>query len=176
MYGFLRFLNVRSIDKLALALNKVWIGHYRILAREARFDRFQTVTSVSSVDGRNFVEDGKVVVKVKEEGIKNIRVGDPAVCVLGGGGVKKGGLEAVDKVGEEKEGGAGQVQSENKVADSVIAQGSGVAKAVAPPCVQKLRGHNKQQSSGSFIPRYTSKSYDRMWATSGMISTVIVED
>jgi len=40
VYGFLRFLNVKNTDKLAIALNNVWIGQCRIWAREARFDRF----------------------------------------------------------------------------------------------------------------------------------------
>jgi hypothetical protein len=33
-YGFLCFLNVRNIDKLAFALNNVWIGNFQIWAHK----------------------------------------------------------------------------------------------------------------------------------------------
>jgi len=74
VYGFLRFLNVKNSDKLALALNNVWIGLCRIWAREARFDRF---VSVSLKDGRRKLEkeESLPVVRVTGKGVKNVRVG-----------------------------------------------------------------------------------------------------
>jgi len=74
-YGFLRFLNVRNRDKLAIALNNVWIGQYRIWAREARFDRHAPDSAEVRGDGRKKEGEGKAVVRVRGEGIRNIRVG-----------------------------------------------------------------------------------------------------
>jgi len=37
VYGFVRFANVRNVDKLSQALNNVWFGHLKVWAREARF-------------------------------------------------------------------------------------------------------------------------------------------
>jgi len=74
VYGFLRFLNVKNIDKLAIALNNVWIGQCRIWAREARFDKF---ASGSTKGGRRKQEKVDVlpVTRVTGKGIKNVRVG-----------------------------------------------------------------------------------------------------
>jgi len=74
VYCFLRFLNVKNPDKLALALNNVWIGQCRIWAREERFDRF---ASVCSDDGRRKrgKEESLPMVRVTGKGVKNVRVG-----------------------------------------------------------------------------------------------------
>jgi len=40
VFGFVRFVNVKNIEKLSQTLNNVWIGQCLIWAREARFDRF----------------------------------------------------------------------------------------------------------------------------------------
>lgn len=76
LYGFLRFLNVRHIDKLALALNNVWIGQCRIWAQEVRYDWFITDLVNVNLEGRRVEADGKVraVVRVKNDSIKNVRV------------------------------------------------------------------------------------------------------
>ncbi|GAU27940.1 hypothetical protein TSUD_146550 [Trifolium subterraneum] len=37
-YGFVKFSNVRDVNKLSKALNAVYFGHYRVRARVARFD------------------------------------------------------------------------------------------------------------------------------------------
>ena len=39
-FGFVRFVNVKNKSKLLQALNNVWMGECRFLAKEARFDRF----------------------------------------------------------------------------------------------------------------------------------------
>ena len=61
-YGFLRFLNVKNRDKLAFALNNVWIGQCCIWAREARYDRF---VSVARLMWRVRVMGGRRKVKVR---------------------------------------------------------------------------------------------------------------
>ena len=39
-FGFVRFINVKNKSKLSQALNNVWVGDFRIWAKEVRFDRF----------------------------------------------------------------------------------------------------------------------------------------
>lgn len=39
-YGFVRFANVRNIEKLSKALNTVYYGDFRMFANVARFDMF----------------------------------------------------------------------------------------------------------------------------------------
>jgi len=40
VFGFVCFTNVRNVDKLNEALNKVYFGQQRIQANVAQFDRF----------------------------------------------------------------------------------------------------------------------------------------
>ncbi|MCI46240.1 RNA recognition motif, partial [Trifolium medium] len=39
VYGFVKFANVKNVNKLTKALNAVCFGNYRIHARVAKFDR-----------------------------------------------------------------------------------------------------------------------------------------
>ncbi|MCI41314.1 RNA recognition motif, partial [Trifolium medium] len=39
-YGFVKYSNVKDVNKLTKALNAVGFGNYRIHARVSRFDRF----------------------------------------------------------------------------------------------------------------------------------------
>jgi RNA recognition motif-containing protein len=76
-FGFVRFVNVKNIEKLSQALNNVWIGDCRVLAKEARFDRFAH-NDVKPRDGVVPVEDvtgkGRVMERSMGEGVKNIRL------------------------------------------------------------------------------------------------------
>ena len=94
-YGFLRFMNVKNRDKLALALNNVWIAQCRIWAREARFDRFASDSSIVFGDGRIVAEEGNVVVRVRGDGVKNLRVGKTVEGGRDEGG-KKGNVGRVE--------------------------------------------------------------------------------
>jgi hypothetical protein len=122
-------MNVRNRDKLALALNNVWIGQCRIWAREARFDRFASDSIVVFGDGRIFAEEGKVVVQVRGEGFKNVRV---RIMVEGGRGEgeKNGNVERVEmRVGgydEKQETVRKEVKGTTVAGESLGGVGSGV--------------------------------------------------
>jgi len=190
----LRFLNVKNKDKLAIALNNVWIGQCRIWAR--RYDRFVFDFLEGYGNGRKREEEGRVVARVKGEGVKNIRVVGKETDE---GYVKNDGKEEVrergnngipvKKVGEkiavavEDEGGRGPevfVMKGEKFAAGVTTKREstirakpelpGMAKHVDSKKDLKHKGHVQ------FIPRYTSLSEDRKWATSGMVATALVED
>jgi len=91
-FGFVRYVNVRNKIKLLKALNNVWLGHNRIVAREARYDRFAHNDLDLVVRGREVskgarqdVMVGKQVVRAKGEGVKNVRFEQDVVKKLGDG-------------------------------------------------------------------------------------------
>jgi hypothetical protein len=51
-YGFVRFSNVRDVDKLVKALNAVCFGDFRVRARVARFNRNNTNADEANVESR----------------------------------------------------------------------------------------------------------------------------
>jgi len=80
VYGFVRFLNVKSRDILRKALNNIWIGDWRVWAKEARFDRFaqfdeipRAVRSGSRSEGKDM--EVKSLVITHGVGVKNVRLG-----------------------------------------------------------------------------------------------------
>lgn len=182
IYGFLRFLNVRNRDKLSNALNNVWIGHSRIWARGARFDRFAADTVESFGVERRKEEVGRVVVSVRREGVKNIRVGKKT----GEGdnfevredveGLKVLKKEEVVAAVVECEGGGGSavVRKEEQLMVDVVnkVDVKGAVKVQPRVLSSELQGKEFVRS----IPKYTSLLADRTWATSGMVASVVGED
>jgi hypothetical protein len=63
-YGFVKFSNVRDVNKLTKALNAVWFGHFRVRASVAMFDRNAAGTEKSSEEERNSLPKGVVTSKV----------------------------------------------------------------------------------------------------------------
>jgi len=84
VYGFVRYLKIRDVDKLVQALNNVWFGDLHLWDKVARFHR-----KVSD-------EGGKVVL-VGERGQRGRRddIGE-------GEKIKNGGLMRKSTVGSEK--------------------------------------------------------------------------
>jgi hypothetical protein len=57
-FGFVRYVNVKNKEKLAQALNNVWIDNNCVWAREAKFDRFahnDIAPRVSNLVEKNFM-------------------------------------------------------------------------------------------------------------------------
>ncbi|GAU35790.1 hypothetical protein TSUD_56670 [Trifolium subterraneum] len=97
-YGFVKFSNVRDVNKLSKALNAVYFGHFRVRARVARFDR--NVATEERSSGRvkvghkvrcigpeevaNLVEEGKASVVPAKGGTgttEDVCVGDIVVRI-----------------------------------------------------------------------------------------------
>lgn len=55
VFGFVRYGKVRDVDKLLKALNNVWFGDCKVVAKVASFDRFENQKG----DARVSVEGGK---------------------------------------------------------------------------------------------------------------------
>jgi len=108
-FGFVRYVNVRNKEKLAKALNNIWMGQCHIWAREARFDRFahnhlevrvsndvvrkdvvarQPVVR-SGIEGVKHVSGGDQKLGEKGEGEKKVAIGSVEASVVGEGGKKK---------------------------------------------------------------------------------------
>lgn len=70
VYGFVRFLYVRNIDKLAHTLNNVWIDDHRFTHHD-----HQNKVSTRGARGVEIGREVKMVVITHGEGVKNVRVG-----------------------------------------------------------------------------------------------------
>lgn len=90
-FGFVRYVNVKNIDKLVLALNNVWIDNCRVWASEAKFNMFahndEVVALVTGVTKALEVK-GLPVVRNRRKGVKNVRWGNSASGEKGEGVVK----------------------------------------------------------------------------------------
>lgn len=79
VYGFVRFSNVKNVEKLSHTLNNVWFGHLRVWAREAIFDRFASNDDKLVVVTRNGshlvkeVRELKTVMRQQGEEENNVR-------------------------------------------------------------------------------------------------------
>jgi len=51
VFGFVRYGNVKDVKKLLKALNNVWFGDYRVVAKVASFDRFGHRRQAVGVEG-----------------------------------------------------------------------------------------------------------------------------
>lgn len=189
VYGFLRFLHVKNSDKLAMALNNVWIGQHRIWAREARFDRFAYVSSEVGARKGKKVEVSPVV-RVTGKGIYNVRVGREDEVLRGEGEnskievkyeVRAGGVERQSKLRRVEEG----LEGKKVVVKEEGAEGVVKVKAVGQHYTKsdkkvQLAAHGtvvcqcvkKESEVTRFIPSYKSTVEDRNWADKGMVATV----
>jgi len=63
LFGFVRFCKVRDVDKLLKALNNVWFGDCRVVAKVASFDRFGNKNTyvVTWFEGEKSIEEEKKV-------------------------------------------------------------------------------------------------------------------
>jgi len=111
-FGFVHFCKVRDVDKLLKALNNVWFGDCKVVAKVASFDRFGNKKPVvtTKVEGEKIIEgekrkmgEGKLneggnnnmdVDQVGAKGVGNVVGGKPVleeVAIRRGGGGGSGG-------------------------------------------------------------------------------------
>jgi hypothetical protein len=137
----LRFLNVRNRDKLSIALNNIWICQCRIWAREARFDRFASDSTKVNGVWKKKEEEGRVVVRVRGEGVKNIRVVGKETSE---GVMKKDGKEEVKVGGSDGK----TVKKKEEVATVVVANVGGGGDVVVSKEGKKVVRANKKEEEG----------------------------
>jgi len=186
IYGFVRYSNVRNVDKLTKALNAVTFGVFQVFAKVARFDRFER-----KGDGRM-----KVVSKRAVEGGKSVSAGDSKE----GGGVQNKGREMyVSRGGKapimasdvvcfgavqgreglvfdgEKE---GEVAAVRKVREKVVhmQQRSRSVGGVLDDALTNsltLKGKEVSSCNQRLVIKYRTDDKDVSWACNGVVASVL---
>jgi hypothetical protein len=166
-FGFVRFVNVKNKGKLLQALNGVWVGDCRVLAREARFDRFAH---------NDFVGDKNIPAELKvgvEKGAVLNRKDETATVI-------QKGHQAVVKMAEEQKVTVGSVvvsvrELERKKRMKTMKLGSegviGFSREERKGGKAGVKGQKPagrvqtavptQKQPARFIPAYTSCKEDR---------------
>jgi len=162
-FGFVRFSKVKDIDKLLKAVNNVWFGDWKVVAKVSSFDRFGNKRD--EVRGKEVGGDrnkGKILHVAKEDNIlegEKINEGEKS---------KNMGIETVEGVNGNlllKEG-------EN------VANVGKVMKEFPAVLVRKAEvggtniGH-VVQSKQVYVPKYQSAANDVSWATKGLVVSVL---
>lgn len=204
VYGFVRFENVRNIEKLASALNNVWIGDHRVWAREARFDRFAQFDVLNKNvvrEGRSFgrKEGGSPVVITHREGVKNVRVSKATeeergrevvdLVKVGTVEVRVGKKEEKNKLKKSIEGKAkGEVGKKIKVISKEKALEGKVLGRIGKKGVDGMKVLTQKEKSNvekdvtlkvnlaANMLLYHSNPADSLWAFGGMVATVVSGD
>ncbi|MCH79282.1 cysteine-rich receptor-like protein kinase [Trifolium medium] len=149
VYGFVKFSNVKDVEKMVKALNAVCFGQYRVHARVARFDRN------AAGEGRNKrVNTGEI--KMKEVAKNNV---DP----VKGGGDSAGGVKIGDVM----------VQlGDNKDKEGTV---GAKARVLRPVTDNRERQPEKEYAPDNSVlmRKYNTTSDDLQWAREGVVATVI---
>jgi len=188
VYGFVRFMNVRNKDKLTQALNNVWIGDFRVWAREARFDRFAQYDVDSRVPyhgGRRseIGEEVRPVVITLQEGVRNVRVSKEKAEGKKPEGEKKVTIGEVEVVVGKKSKKKKKLKSKNNGGNDGAA-GKVKNTAVEGRKIWELKSlvvekenivQTKEPASKNVLV-YNSRSEDRGWANGGLVATVVSGD
>lgn len=150
-FGFVRYGKVKDVEKLLKALNNVWFGDWKVVAKVASF-------------GRN--GGGRGEGSVRGEGEK-INEGDKE---LEGEKRELGGRKVVD----------GEAQGEGRskgLEGDVAARGGVVSREEAEARVEKRVNVREPvgakvvvgEAAKIHIPKYTSKDQDVLWASRGWL-------
>ena len=170
-------------------MNNIWIDDWRVLAREARFDRFAKHDEEVRVSGCGVGKDGTFtsVVLTHGAGVKNVRVGknEEEERVVVEEKIVKVGL--VDVKVEKRRKKISQKKLKIKKEKNVKAEGE-VGKKEEP---RVKEGVKEDEGKKTWLPKvskleekvgnrcpllYNSKPEDRVWASGGMVATVVSGD
>jgi len=197
---------VKNIAKLSQALNNVWLGQCRVIAHEARYDRFAHNDVVRVEEVRDVVKtvkhdniEVKQVVRVRGEGVKNVRVGKEVVEELGeaentvrvgkvevpvigkGRSVKLRRVEGCERgdKGEHVVSGSVKVKKNvlgKKNKGGVVAESLEGQSQLPRPVVAVVSKAQQVNTVIEFFPVYKSREEDLNWAKSVMVATIFVGD
>jgi len=149
-FGFVRYGKVKDVEKLLKALNNVWFGDWKVVAKVASF-----VKSINyRGDGRDRGEgDKKKEGEKREVGCGSVDEGVKRDC-----GGRKGNEGVVGKKGWPVAVVGGEVLGVGNVRNEKVTEGVevGVVEGVK-----------------EFIPKYNSTEQDVAWASRGMLASVL---
>ncbi|KAK2354954.1 heterogeneous nuclear ribonucleoprotein A0 [Trifolium repens] len=176
LYGFVKFSNVRDVDKMTKALNAVWFGQFRIRASVAKFDRNAPGAERRMEEGQSRLPNGAVEKSVGHQSRTrqvSLQGGDPrskpmTVTPLDG---------SVGTLDLEKEGSGVRVGEivlnlENRQRRPVQSAGVQHKKKHAPIDSEVLVDAVKGKESSMFLRNYRSKPEDAQWVHQGLMATV----
>ena len=159
VFGFVRYGNVKDVDKLLKVLNNVWFGDWRVVAKVASFDRLGNKNYGEGVKGEG---DNKKEIDLGGEGVKSH--------------VGRGKYTEEDNF----------TVSESDVGAEAACRGEVVLKAVEGinlkegAAVYAQVGRKVQNGEDSinqvYIPKYTSSASDMSWASKGVVVSVLSGD
>ena len=147
VFGFVRYGKVMNVEKLLKALNNVWFGDCRVVAKVASFDRFG---------------NKKQGVGAKVEGEKN-KVGI---------GIH---IEREHFKGNESAEGA-EVNGRGKVASEAADRNNSKEGVVEYVRDGRKSQYDEDKFKQVFVPKYTSSVSDMSWAVKGVVVPVLNSD
>jgi len=174
-YGFVRFSNVRDVDKLLRAVNNVYFGHMRVKASLARFHKTSSITKADEAAGKAVRASARVrpvgnVTVLRYDGAKGgnfvrVQSGVDKEAV----GPKEHVGPILEKVTEfdqrAKVARKGWVANEEGTCANMTAgEGSGRQ--------QNLQSDTANQQLQRLVRKYRSSDRDLNWARKGLIGTV----
>jgi len=156
VFGFVRYGNVRDVEKLLKALNNVWFGDFRVVAKVASFDRFGNKRQAVGVEGAAVIRKDLVV--HREENIRKVERGTHLAGVnfkeigsVVGAAVNGRGNVVLEKA-------KGILLKEGAVEDAQLGR-----KAHVP----------EDKKHQVYIPKYSSSVSDVSWASKGLVVSVL---
>jgi len=177
IYGFVRYVNVRDVEKMLKGLNHISFGQYCVWAKVARFGRHPLEVVKPSVSE---VVRGEAVRK-KEENIDVRKIMTKGGKNVGEGGKNESGaVNSIDKVREEV-----------RLGKATVKEGGGQGGGVDGGRPREAGGEFSQQFSaakragavqtkqhfpkpvGKLIRTYKSTTYDLSWASKGVVASVL---
>jgi len=147
VFGFVRYGRVMNVEKLLKALNNVWFGDWRVVAKVASFDRFgnQKHGVGAKVEGDKH-EEGRGVHIVREHFIRNVSGVDAEAIVRG--------------------------KREPEVVDGTISK----VGVVEHERDGRKSQHVEDKLQQVFVPKYSSTVKDLAWAVKGVVVSVLNGD
>jgi len=156
VFGFVRYGNVRDVDKLLKALNNVWFGDFRVIAKVASFDRFGNRRQAVGVEGAAAIRKEKVVHREENNRTAVRGVHLPGVNFKENGSVEGAAVNGRGNVVlEEAE---GILLKEGAGADAQLGR--------KPHVLEDKKNH-------VYIPKYTLSVSDVSWASKGLVVSVL---
>jgi len=146
VFGFVRYGHVKDVNKLLKAVNNVWFGDWRVVAKVASFDWFGNKRDEGKVKG----ERGKNIEGEKRK-------------VVGRNGYK----------GEKSKNGY-EGEKRNDVGYAQVVRGEETSgETVGRRVVSGKVALEVVNEGKMFFPKYTSSEQDVLWARKGVVATVL---
>jgi len=162
VFGFVRYSNVKDVDKLLKAVNNIWFGDCKVVAKVSVYDRFGHRRGEARVRGEGEkINEGEktkneegINVEGEKRNVVGLSVGRKIMRVVGGAGIRKD-------------------------------QGGSAVHGVKPVVPERMVEEEKERAVGGrvighegvsnhvFVPKYASTANDLNWATKGVVVSVL---